>query len=177
VLWNQSLHPRVNDEIHDIRVRNVWAISHNTTMPDGHTARLPPRACSVPRVYVSPDPERQLQNPIAESVTVESDSAIANRIADPGSPVGPSEGVFTVYCPGGRPETAIALSYGKIANTYNCEIADPGSPILRVCKLLRCAGPSGRGRGLSRGRAGRLTADIPDRRYTSSSARRLLSAS
>ena len=49
--------------------------------------------------------------------------------------------MFTVYCPGGRPETAIALSYGKIANTYNCEIADPGSPILRVCKLLRCRGP------------------------------------
>ena len=79
-------------------------------------------------------------------------------------------------CPGGRPETAIALSYGKIANTYNCEIADPGSPILRYHVNCYDAGALA-GRGLSRGRAGRLTADIPDRRNTSSSARCLLSAS
>jgi len=38
-------------------------VGDNTTMPDAHTARLPPRAS---RAYVSPDPEsnpeRQLQN-------------------------------------------------------------------------------------------------------------------
>jgi hypothetical protein len=64
----------------------------------------------------------------------------------------------------------------EIANTYNCEIADPGSPILSGYVNCYDAGALA-GRGLSRGRAGRLTADIPDRRNTSSSARRLLSAS
>jgi hypothetical protein len=54
-----GIHPCVHDRTIYETIRG-WGLGDNTTCdPVAHTARLTPRAS---RAYVSPDPERQLQN-------------------------------------------------------------------------------------------------------------------